>query len=115
MDEVLNAMIKIEGLSKVFHTAAGEIAALRNINLHIKKGEIAGIIGYSGAGKSTLVRCINLLEKPTEGSVIVDGREITVLQGRELRDARRKIGMIFQHLTCCIPGLSGTTWLFPWR
>lgn len=90
-------MIKIEGLSKVFPTKGGEIAALRDVNLHIKKGEIAGIIGYSGAGKSTLVRCINLLEKPSEGSVIVDGSDITVLHGQQLRDARRKIGMIFQH------------------
>lgn len=90
-------MIKIEGLSKTFSTPAGEIAALRNINLHVKKGEIAGIIGYSGAGKSTLVRCVNLLEKPTEGSVIIDGQDITGLKDGELRAARGKIGMIFQH------------------
>jgi len=90
-------MIRIEGLTKIYSTPAGDIEALRNINLHVKKGEIAGIIGYSGAGKSTLVRCVNLLEKPTEGSIIVDGQEITGLKGSELRAARRKIGMIFQH------------------
>lgn len=90
-------MIRIEGLSKIYSTPAGEIAALEKIDLHIRKGEIAGIIGYSGAGKSTLVRCVNLLEKPTMGSVMVDAREITGLSGGELRAARRKIGMIFQH------------------
>lgn len=90
-------MIKIEGLAKVFPSPAGEIYALQSIDLHIRKGEIAGVIGYSGAGKSTLVRCVNLLERPTEGSVIVDGQDITGLKGSALRGARRKIGMIFQH------------------
>lgn len=90
-------MIEIQGLSKTFSTPAGDIAALRNINLHIDQKEIAGIIGYSAAGKSTLVRCINLLEKPTAGSIIVAGQDITGLKGTELRAARRKIGMIFQH------------------
>lgn len=90
-------MISIRGLSKEYPSGGGKVIALRDINLHIKKGEIAGIIGFSGAGKSTLVRCINLLERPTTGVVTVDGEEITSLKGRELRNARQKIGMIFQH------------------
>lgn len=90
-------MITIKGVSKEYITGNGKVIALRDINLHIKKGEIAGIIGFSGAGKSTLVRCVNLLEHPTSGIVTVDGEEITSLSGRELRNARQKIGMIFQH------------------
>lgn len=90
-------MIKVEGLSKKYNSVAGEIVALKDINLHVKKGEIAGIIGFSGAGKSTLVRCINLLEKPSAGHVYVDGQEITGLKGAQLRELRQKIGMIFQH------------------
>ena len=71
--------------------------AVQDVSLSIGKGEIFGIIGFSGAGKSTLVRCINLLERPTSGSVTVDGKEMTALSARELRQARKKIGMIFQH------------------
>ena len=71
--------------------------AVKDVSLTIRDGEIFGIIGFSGAGKSTLVRCINLLERPTSGSVEVDGRELTALSSRELRTARKKIGMIFQH------------------
>ncbi|MFQ9127289.1 MAG: methionine ABC transporter ATP-binding protein [Butyricicoccaceae bacterium] len=70
---------------------------MQDVSLSIGKGEIFGIIGFSGAGKSTLVRCINLLERPTSGSVTVDGKEMTALSARELRQARKKIGMIFQH------------------
>lgn len=71
--------------------------AVKDVSLHIEKGSIAGIIGFSGAGKSTLARCVNLLERPTEGRVIVGGSELTALSGRQLREKRKKIGMIFQH------------------
>ncbi len=90
-------MIKIEQLSKVFPTPTGEVVAVRDINLTVAKGQIAGIIGYSGAGKSTLIRCVNLLEQPTAGKIVVDGQEITGLAGHKLRENRQKIGMIFQH------------------
>jgi len=90
-------MITIKNLTKRYSTRHGEIVALENISLTIPKGAIYGIIGLSGAGKSTLVRCINLLEVPNEGQVIVDGEDLTKLSGRQLRLARQKIGMIFQH------------------
>ena len=89
-------MIRIENLSKTFDGAGGRVAALHDINLTIEDGDIYGIIGMSGAGKSTLVRCINLLERPTEGSVVIDGVDMTALSPAELRDARRSITMIFQ-------------------
>ncbi len=90
-------MIQLYGIEKEYQGAAGPIRALKGVDLSIGAGEIFGIIGRSGAGKSTLIRCINLLEKPTAGRVLVAGRELTGLSGRQLRDARRKIGMIFQH------------------
>ena len=89
-------MIEIEHLNKTYPSPTGDIHALRDVDLRIDDGEIFGIIGLSGAGKSTLVRCINLLERPTSGSVTVDGKEMTALSARELRQARKKIGMIFQ-------------------
>ena len=89
-------MIRIENLSKTFDGAGGRVAALHDINLTIEDGDIYGIIGMSGAGKSTLVRCINLLERPTEGRVLIDGVDMTALSPAELRDARRSITMIFQ-------------------
>ena len=73
-------MIELRGLSKTFASANGPITALKNIDLTISDGEIFGIIGLSGAGKSTLVRCINLLERPTEGQVIIDGRDLTEMK-----------------------------------
>lgn len=87
---------RIENLSKSFQTAGGTVTALRDINLTIQKGDIYGIIGLSGAGKSTLVRCMNLLERPTEGTVYFDGRDLNALEPKELRRARWQIGMIFQ-------------------
>lgn len=91
-------MVKIENLSKTFTTKDGkQIQALEDINLVIAEGEIFGIIGRSGAGKSTLVRCINMLERPTTGRVIIDGRDLTAYSDRQLRRARQQIGMIFQH------------------
>ena len=90
-------MIRLENVSKTFIDSNKEVHAVNNVSLTINDGDIFGIIGFSGAGKSTLVRCINLLEKPTEGKVFVDDAEITALSGKELRKARKKIGMIFQH------------------
>ena len=90
-------MIKLTGLEKVYRTANGEVPALKGIDLHIERGEIFGIIGLSGAGKSTLIRCINMLERPTAGSVMVDGKELTTMNDAELRSMRKQIGMIFQH------------------
>ena len=84
-------------ISKNFASGGRTVHAVQDVSLSIGKGEIFGIIGFSGAGKSTLVRCINLLERPTSGSVTVDGKEMTALSARELRQARKKIGMIFQH------------------
>ena len=89
-------MIELKNLCKIYPSAAGDVEALRDISLTIEDGEIFGIIGLSGAGKSTLVRCINLLERPTSGSVIIDGQDITTLPRPELLKMRRSISMIFQ-------------------
>ena len=88
--------IEIRELNKTFGTAENQVVALDNINISICRGEIFGIIGLSGAGKSTLVRCINLLERPTTGSVIFEGVDITNFTDQELRKVRQSIGMIFQ-------------------
>ena len=90
-------MIELDQISKTFADAGREVHAVNNVSLTIRNGDVFGIIGFSGAGKSTLVRCINLLERPTEGSVRIDGKELTRMPAKELRQARRKIGMIFQH------------------
>ncbi len=90
-------MIELEQISKTFADAGREVHAVNNVSLTIRNGDVFGIIGFSGAGKSTLVRCINLLERPTEGSVRIDGKELTRMPAKELRQARKKIGMIFQH------------------
>ncbi|MBE3555236.1 MAG: ATP-binding cassette domain-containing protein [Thermicanus sp.] len=89
-------MIRLENLSKSYVSKNGNVEALKDVSLHVKKGEIFGVIGYSGAGKSTLIRTVNLLEKPTAGKVYVNGVELTSLSPHELLKARRKIGMIFQ-------------------
>lgn len=89
-------MIEIKNVSKQFNTADGSVEALKNVSLSIADGDIFGIIGMSGAGKSTLVRCINMLEKPTEGSIEIDGVKIEQLSEKQLRDIRRKTTMIFQ-------------------
>ncbi len=90
-------MIELRNIEKTFDGADGAVAALRGINLTIGTGEIYGIIGLSGAGKSTLIRCVNMLERPTRGEVIIDGEDMTKLSASELRRARKNIGMIFQH------------------
>ncbi len=90
-------MIEIKNVNKVFYQGNKEIPALKDINLHITKGTIFGVIGSSGAGKSTLIRCVNMLEAPTSGSIIVDGVNLTKLSKNQLVETRRNIGMIFQH------------------
>lgn len=89
-------MIEIQHLTKTFTTAGGVTEALKDVSLTIPDGEIYGIIGMSGAGKSTLVRCINMLERPTEGQILIDGVDMGSLSSKQLRDARRNITMIFQ-------------------
>lgn len=92
-------MITLQNISKTFETTAGKVSALDDVSLTIGTGEVFGIIGESGAGKSTLVRCINLLEQPTSGSVVIDGHDVTSLRGRDLRELRADIGMIFQRFS----------------
>lgn len=89
-------MIEIKNLSKTFETKDGLVEALKDVNIDVRDGDIFGIIGMSGAGKSTLVRCINVLERPTSGSVIIDGEDVSKLSEKELRAVRRKVTMIFQ-------------------
>lgn len=89
-------MIELIDVSKVFPSSTGDISAVKDVNIKIKEGEVFGIIGHSGAGKSTLVRCINLLERPTTGQVLIDGVDLLPLKEKELRLERRNIGMIFQ-------------------
>ena len=92
-------MIELKDVGKVYQAREGEHRALHHVNLTIEDGDIFGIIGASGAGKSTLVRHINLLERPTEGRIIVDGKDVTDYQGKDLRELRKNIGMIFQHFS----------------
>ena len=89
-------MIELQHLTKSFATQGGTVVALNDINLTIRDGDVYGIIGMSGAGKSTLVRCINMLERPDEGNVIVNGKQMQDLRAADLRAARREITMIFQ-------------------
>ena len=89
-------IIQLKNVTKRFGAGEEEVAALEDISIAVQPGEIFGVIGLSGAGKSTLVRCINLLERPTSGSVIVDGQDMTALSCVQLRRARKSIGMIFQ-------------------
>ena len=93
----METMIQVKDVSKTFVGKENTVEALKGINLEIHKGEIYGIIGMSGAGKSTLVRCLNFLEKPTEGTVIVEGKDLSSLPDKELRLVRTQIAMIFQH------------------
>ena len=90
-------MIVLDQIKKIFNTNSGRVTAVDSVNLSIQKGEIFGIIGYSGAGKSTLIRMLNLLERPTEGTVTIDGKDLTQISSKELRLARQQIGMVFQH------------------
>ncbi|MGV3346854.1 methionine ABC transporter ATP-binding protein MetN [Enterobacteriaceae bacterium LUAb1] len=90
-------MINLLNISKIFQQGTRTITALTNVSLHIPAGQIYGVIGASGAGKSTLIRCVNLLERPSSGTVLVNGQNLTALSESELTQARRQIGMIFQH------------------
>ncbi|GAB3205362.1 D-methionine transport system ATP-binding protein [Marinactinospora thermotolerans DSM 45154] len=90
-------MINAVGLRKVYRLKDREVLALDGVDLHVRQGEIYGVVGQSGAGKSTLLRCVNLLERPTAGTVAVDGEDLTSLSGARLRAARRGIGMVHQH------------------
>lgn len=96
-EEENSSFIRLEHISKIYETKEKRVEAVKNVNLQIDKGKIVGIIGFSGAGKSTLVRCINLLERLSEGRVIVNGKDLTAMKPDELRHERKKIGMIFQH------------------
>ena len=117
------AEIVIENLYKSFETKDGTVEALKNVNLSIESGDIYGIIGMSGAGKSTLVRCINFLEVPTKGRVLINGKSLGDYTSRELRKQREDIGMIFQHFNLLmqknvlelldIVGLGDRTGAFP--
>ena len=90
-------MIKLNNITKIFTLPDKKLTALNNVSLHVPKGQICGVIGASGAGKSTLIRCVNLLERPTHGAVIIDDVDLTQLSEAELVKTRRQIGMIFQH------------------
>ncbi|QHI72726.1 methionine ABC transporter ATP-binding protein [Aminipila terrae] len=93
----MKPVIEVKNVSKIFKSKTSNVEALKDINLEIQKGEIFGIIGMSGAGKSTLVRCLNYLEKPSEGSVLIEGEDLGKLTEKELRKKRTEISMIFQH------------------
>lgn len=108
-------MVLIENLIKTYGDGENAVNALKGIDLHIEKGEIFGIIGLSGAGKSSLVRCINLLEVPTSGSIKIDGQEIIKLSKKELRKARKKIGMVFQHFNLLMNSTIYENVAFPMR
>ncbi|BFO64032.1 methionine ABC transporter ATP-binding protein [Chryseobacterium sp. KCF3-3] len=90
-------MIEIRNISKTFHQKKQSFKALDKVSLNIEKGDIVGIIGFSGAGKSTLIRTVNLLERPDEGQIIINGKDFTKLSSKQLAEERKKIGMIFQH------------------
>jgi len=89
-------LIQIENLTKVYKTSSGEVKALHGVSAHVVEGDIFGVIGMSGAGKSTLLRCIAQLETPTEGSIYIEGNDITKLSGNEKLRLRKRVGVIFQ-------------------
>ena len=89
-------MIELKNISKTFRTSDSTVEALKNVSITVNDGDIFGIIGMSGAGKSTLVRCINMLERPDEGAVLIDGVDVGSLKSKDLRNTRREVTMIFQ-------------------
>lgn len=111
--ELNKQIIEIKALTKIFSSKDREVKALENINLSIGQGDIFGIIGMSGAGKSTLVRCINYLEKPSRGTVIVDGKDLSRLSERELREVRHSMGMIFQQFNLLMQRTAEENITFP--
>ena len=96
MSESTRPMIQIQGLTKIYGSGASQVTALQDVNLTVNRGDIHGIIGMSGAGKSTLIRCINRLDTPTEGRILIDGQNIMDLKGAQLRAMRRRVSMIYQ-------------------
>ena len=106
-------MIELRNLSKRFVTADGPVEALNNVNLTVNDGDIYGIIGMSGAGKSTLVRCINMLERPTEGTVLLDGRDLGALSKKEMQLVRREVTMIFQSFNLLMQSTCLQNIMFP--
>ena len=90
-------MIELKSVTKVYDSGGQKINALNGVDLTVQEGEIFGVIGFSGAGKSSLIRCVNLLERQTSGNVIVDGKDLTTLSPKEIREVKRNIGMVFQH------------------
>ncbi|WP_027205364.1 methionine ABC transporter ATP-binding protein [Butyrivibrio fibrisolvens] len=109
------SLIQVLNVSKTFKTKEGSVEALKNISLNIEKGDIFGIIGMSGAGKSTLVRCLNFLEKPTDGDVVIDGKSLGGMTEKELRKQRTDIAMIFQHFNLLMQSTVLDNVLFPMR
>ena len=106
-------MIYIESLTKTFFSGNGIVTALNNVTLKIEKGDIFGMIGQSGAGKSSLIRSLALLSKPTSGTISFDGHNIALNKGLELRNFRKKIGMIFQHFNLLTSRTVGENIAFP--
>ncbi len=111
--ENMKPIIEIKGLTKIFNAKDKQVEALRNIELSIDEGDIFGIIGMSGAGKSTLVRCINYLEKPTSGSIVVDGKDLSKLDEKQLRNVRQSMGMIFQQFNLLMQRTAEENITFP--
>lgn len=109
------SLIQVLNVSKTFKTKEGSVEALKNISLDIEKGDIFGIIGMSGAGKSTLVRCLNFLEKPTGGDVIIDGKSLGAMTEKELRSQRTDVAMIFQHFNLLMQSTVLDNVCFPMR
>lgn len=109
------SLIQVLNVSKTFKTKDGSVEALKNISLNIEKGDIFGIIGMSGAGKSTLVRCLNFLEKPTDGDVVIDGKSLGGMTEKELRKQRTDVAMIFQHFNLLMQSTVLDNVLFPMR
>ncbi len=106
-------MIELRNLSKSFITADGPVDALKHVNLTVNDGDIYGIIGMSGAGKSTLVRCINMLERPTEGSVLLDGRDLGAMSKKQMQEVRREVTMIFQSFNLLMQSTCLQNIMFP--
>lgn len=107
--------LEVHNLCKTFSAKNGSVEALRGVSLSIGKGEIFGVIGLSGAGKSTLVRCMNLLERPDSGDVLLNGESLLKLNKEQLRLRRQKIGMIFQHFNLLEQQTVLKTSAFPWK
>lgn len=106
-------MIELRNISKTFNVADGKVEALKKVSLSIEDGDIYGIIGMSGAGKSTLVRCINMLEKPDEGEVVIDGKVLNGMSEKELREQRKKVTMIFQSFNLLMQSTCLKNVMFP--